>query len=128
MPNRTKDERFAEFVKRLAAAPPASSAREAFLLLQETLIEVENELTNIPYAPDHWQSDGRMYPPQEDAARDVPERDDLVRYRSKAHNTYICTNGAIEIRDEVGAVIFTKAGKDGRGVDLPSDAGLSGDE
>jgi hypothetical protein len=121
MAGSTRQERFAEFLRRLAALPAASSGEAALRLLSDALIEVENELTDIPYAPENWQTDGRMYPPREDAARMIAGRDDLIRYRSKAHNTFIRENGAIEIHDSNGAVIFSKAGADGEGIELQSD-------
>jgi hypothetical protein len=86
-----------------------------------TLNEVEDELTDIPYAPENWQTDGRMYPPREDSAREVPGIDDLIRYRNRGHNTYIRDDGAIEIRDMNGTVVFAKAGADGEGVELETD-------
>lgn len=46
MANSSKEERFAEFLRRLAAAPPASSAREALALVSETLNQVEDDLTD----------------------------------------------------------------------------------
>ena len=87
-------------------------------MLSATIREVEDALTDIPYAPENWRTDGRMYPPQEDSARDIPERVDLVRYRSRVHNTFIRTNGAIEVRDIAGNVVFTKPGSDGAGIEL----------
>ena len=55
-----------------------------------------------------------MYPLQPDSARVVPGRSDVTRFRSRAHNTLIGDNGAIEIRDLSGRPILTKAGTDGR--------------
>lgn len=118
MKSSTKEERFAEFLSRLNAAPPACTREEAFEFLGKTLIEVEDELTDIPFMPENWQMDGRMYPPHEDSARDVPGRSDLVRYRSRGHHAYIRENGAIEIRDLAGTVIISKRGSDGTGVEL----------
>lgn len=119
MSEATKEERFAEFLRRLAESEPASTAEEAFQQLARILIKIEDELTDIAYQPDRWQTDGRMYPPQEDQARDVPGRDDLIRYRSRAHNTYIRSNGAIEIRvHPAGEVVFSKLGLNKMGVDL----------
>src|SRR5690606_6750703 len=111
-------ERFQEFLKRLSAAPPAGSGSDALTLLREMLNAVEDQLSGIAYQPEQWQNDGRIYPPQEDNARDVPGRDDLVRYRSRGHSTWIRNNGAIEIRDHTGTVVFSKLGADGRGTDL----------
>lgn len=118
MATSTKDERFAVFLQRLEAVAPASSAQEAFELIGETLNEVEDELTDIPYQPGSHESDGRMYPPQEDSARDVPGRSDVVRYRSRGHSTYIRENGAFEIQDLAGNVVFRKFGCDAVGVEL----------
>lgn len=118
MAGASKEERFAEFLARLAVAAPARSAGEALRRLNEILNQVEDELSEISYAPQQWQTDGRLYPPRADAARDVPGRKDLVRYRSKAHHTYIRDNGAVEIHDAEGAIIFSKAGADGAFVDI----------
>jgi len=113
-PDPAKAERFAEFLRRLGAAPAASSFTEAFRQLGDILNAVEDELTSIPYDPANWQNDGRMYPPQPDSARIIPGRSDVTRFRSRAHNTLIGDNGAIEIRDLSGRPILTKAGTDGR--------------
>ncbi len=113
-----KDERFAEFLKRLALAPAAATASAAISLLGDTLNQVEDEMTMIPFSPENWQTDGRMYPPQLDSGREVPMRNDLIRYRSRAHNTFIRNNGAIEIQDIHGRVLFSKAGADGKEVEL----------
>lgn len=114
----TKEERIAEFLRRLEAKPSVSTAEEALELISQTLNEVEDELTDISFNPENWQTDGRLYPPQEDNARDVSGRDDLVCYRNRGHKTYIRNNGALEIRDLRGQVIATKPGSDGRGVEL----------
>jgi hypothetical protein len=114
----SKQERFEEFLRRFEQSPNASSHDEALRLLSETLNAVEDEMTDIPYQPDRWQTDGRMYPPQEDNARRLEERGDVTRYRSRGHNTYIRENGAIEIQDINGATLFEKPGADGRGVEL----------
>jgi len=112
-----KKERFEEFIRRMQSAGVVATAAEAFALLSETLTSVENELTDIPNEPANWQTDGRMYPPQEDHARDVELRSDLTRYRSRGHNTVIRDNGAIEIRDLQGQVWLCKPGHDGKGVE-----------
>ena len=116
MGDATRAERFAEFLARLGAAPAAASFDEAFRQLGDILNAVEDELTSIPSDPANWQNDGRMYPPQPDSRRAVPGRPDLARFRSKAHNTLIGANGAIEIRDLAGRAILAKSGADGRGI------------
>lgn len=58
----TKQERLAEFLRRLMAAPAASSFDEAYRQLCDILNAVEDELTSIPFDPANWQTDGRMYP------------------------------------------------------------------
>ncbi|EAQ77619.1 hypothetical protein [Blastopirellula marina] len=114
----SKEDRFQEFLRRLADSSSASSHDEAFALLSNTLNKVEDELTDILSQPDRWQSDGRMYPPREDNARDVDGRCDVIRYRHKGHNTFVRENGAIEIQDLAGSLLFKKLGSDGRGVEL----------
>ena len=114
----SKDERFDEFVRRLALAPAAESTVQALALLSSVLNEVEDELSDIPNSPQNWQTDGRMYPPQMDSARDVPGRSDLIRFRSRGHNTFVRENGAIEILDLQNSALFSKFGADGRGVEL----------
>lgn len=114
----SKTDRFQEFLRRLERAPRVTSCDQAFALLRDTLKSVEDELTDIPYRPKLWQTDGRMYPPEEDSARSVEGRSDLIRYRNKGHNTIIRDNGAIAIQDLMGSVLFEKPGVDGRGVEL----------
>lgn len=113
MPVPSKSERLAELFRRLAAAPPATNAREAKLLLDNTLNAVEDELTTIPFDPSAWATDGRLYPAQEDSRRPVPGRPDVARYRHRSHNTRIGANGSIEISDDSDQVLFRKPGADG---------------
>jgi hypothetical protein len=100
----------------MAIAPPATSAEEALDLIASTLTAVEDELTEIPADPTRWMTDGRMYPPQPDSRREVPDHLQVTRYRSRAHNTFVATNGSIEIRDLADHVLFRKAGADGKHV------------
>lgn len=95
-------------------ASPAGSESEALELIAVTLAAVEDEMTDVPADPSKWMSDGRMYPPQQDSRRDVPEYTWVTRYRSRGHNTFIAQNGAIEIRRLAGDVLFRKAGRNGR--------------
>ena len=59
-----------------------------------------------------------MYAPRLDNRRAVSGRPDLVRDRSKNHNTYYSTSGAILIVTIEGKVEFSKAGLDGREIEL----------
>lgn len=113
-----KVDRLRIILDRLASAPRAATHAEAFDQLADVIDAVEDELTHIPRDPNAWQSDGRIYPPQLDARRDVDGRPDLARYRSVGHNTYLRDNGAIEIRALDGTVVFAKPGDDGRHVGL----------
>lgn len=112
----SKHDRFEEFLRRLQQAPEASSHDEAFRLLSDTLNSVEDEFSEIPYHPEQWQTDGRLYPPEEDNARSVVGCSQMIRYRHKGHNTFIGVNGAIEIQNMAGAALFAKIGADGRGL------------
>jgi hypothetical protein len=96
---------------------PVTSGEEALAVLSTTLNEVEDELAGIPYNPERWQTDGRLYPPLPDSRRPVPGYPDVTRWRSKGHNTYIRENGAIEIATvPKGELVFQAPGRDGRGV------------
>ncbi len=117
MENPPRRDRLAELFRRLSAAPPAASHDEMYRQLFDTLNGVEDDLTDIPYDPDKWEHDDRLYPPFPDRARPVPDRPDLIRYANRAHNTFIAVNGAIEIRLREGdVVVFAKPGADGRPV------------
>jgi len=86
------------FYERLHAAPAQSTHDESFVLLCDTLNAVEDEHSGVPSNPDNFQTDGRLYPPQSDCSYAVDGFPDVTRYRSAGHNTYISTNGAIEIK------------------------------
>jgi hypothetical protein len=109
----SKEDRLQEFFRRLRATPSADSEAVALDQLGQILIEVENELTPIPFDPGYPLNDGRMYPPRNDARRSVLGRPDLARYRSRAHNTYISSTGAIRIEEVTGKCLFEKPGRDG---------------
>jgi hypothetical protein len=114
-----KQRRLSEFFRRLLASPPSNSGTEAMKLISDTLNAVEDELSGVPFHPDLWQSDGRMYPPRSDSKRSVPGHADVVRFRSRGHNVFVGRNGAIRILaaatpPESGPVLFEKLGADGR--------------
>lgn len=96
------------------AATSFASIREQ---VSDTLNKIEDDYSGVPFNPNTWLTDGRMYPPQDDAMRDVKDRPDVKRFRSRNHNTYLAQNGAIRI--EVATtqeVVLDKAGHDGRRV------------
>ena len=109
--------RLQEFFARLGRCLPFTSSEEAYDGLVSILEAVEDELTGIPNNPQNWKTDGRLYPPQRDNWFEVPGRSDITRMRTKAHNVFIGSNGAIEIRTvKTSIVVFSKSGSDGRKV------------
>jgi len=70
----SKSKRLQKFIQRLQDAPAASSADEAFDLLAKILNAVEDEFSEVPNRPELWETDSRMYPPQEDSRVKCPER------------------------------------------------------
>ena len=112
-----RSERFALFIAALKALPAASNFGEARTQLSDTLNGIEDRFSGVPFNPSTWVTDGRMYPPLEDSMRDVEDRPDVKRFRSKAHNTYIAENGAIRI-EVAGSreIVLDKPGRDGRRV------------
>lgn len=112
-----KGERLGEFYSRLESAPPVGSFLSAYELLKVTLNAVEDEFTNIPFNPNNWMDDGRLYPPQEDSIRNVPGHENVTMFRSRGHLTYIADNGAIEIQQTKSMeIVFSKHGSNGFGV------------
>ncbi|HEX7838446.1 MAG TPA: hypothetical protein VF469_13320 [Kofleriaceae bacterium] len=106
----TKVERIVEFLERMIAAPPASSASSAFDLITKTFVAVEEEMVS---------DDDPMFPPSGDFYYDIEGRDDLLLFRQAGHETIIRVNGAILIRNrKTKAVSLDKPGHDGKKVDL----------
>ncbi len=66
-----KKARIGLFYKRLQDAVPASTHDECYKLICTILNEMEDENSGIPYNPDNWETDGRLYPPQNDSVRKV---------------------------------------------------------
>jgi hypothetical protein len=111
----TKAARLAVFCRRLMEAPACAMQAEAYETGDRLMREVEDEFSGVPYAPQNWRSDGRLYWPLPDSAR--TEASGVTRYRSLGHVTTIGTNGAVEIRVLFGEVILAKPGSDGRSID-----------
>lgn len=85
-------------------------------MVTRILTTVEDELTDVQSNADAWMTDGRMYPPQADSRRKVPADERVARFRSRAHNTFVGQNGAIEIRTVDGDILLMKDGADGKHV------------
>jgi len=114
MPPKEKSERLAIFLQRLGDAAPAQDHDEAYQLLSDTLNNVEDQFSGVPANFLNWESDGRMYPPQEDRARACPELPGTTVYRSAGHHTYIGARGEIAILHiSSGKILLNKAGADG---------------
>jgi hypothetical protein len=116
-----KQERLAEFYRRLRAAKPARDFEEAWHQIRNTMDQVEDELTPIPHDPTTRGTDGRMYPPELDAEKSFSQHPSVRRFRSFKQNTLIGANGSIEIRVATenpleGHVEFSRPGADGKGV------------
>jgi hypothetical protein len=112
-----KAERLREVYRRLAAAPAAQTFAEMRGQLDDVLNAVEDQLTGIPYDPGRWESDGRLYPVQDDNVHAVQGNPRVKLLRARGSRICIGDNGAIEIQDVVSrAVEFSKPGSDGRGV------------
>jgi hypothetical protein len=116
-----KAQRLQEVYRRLAQAHAAMTFMEMRSQLEEVLNAVEDELTDIPYDPLRWATDGRLYPVQDDNLYDVEGNPRVRLLRARGSMVYIGDNGAIEILDAVSGVVeFSKPGADGRGVwELP---------
>jgi len=112
----SKQRRLDEFLRRLEGAAPVSTEEEALDILGRILIAVEDELSGISFNSTCPLNDGRMYPPKADSKRSVEGRDDVTRYRSRSHNTFISIYGAIRIEEEGGTCLIDKAGRNGRRV------------
>jgi len=119
-----RKERTTLFLHRLAAAPACSTADAALAQIGVVLNEIEDECTAIPFNPAAWESDGRLYPPQEDQRRDVEGYPAIRRYRSKQHNSWIADNGAIRIMQ--GSILcLEKPGTDGRTISMMMETTIS---
>ncbi|HYV36918.1 MAG TPA: hypothetical protein VE988_14525 [Gemmataceae bacterium] len=114
---KSKSERLAEFYRRLQAAPPCDSLDEAFAMVCNVLNAVEDELADIPFDQSKSDTDGRLYPPVRESLHSVKDHPSVKRHRHRLHYTFFGENGSVEVQDvQTRSVIFTKPGRDGRGV------------
>lgn len=112
-----KKERLFIFFERLMQEKAAQNHDQAFKLIEDVLNRTEDEFTTIPFNPEAWMYDGRIYPPQPDSEISS-SRPEIRRYRAKGHYVVMGNNGAIKIfgyKDK--AVYLDKPGQDGRKVD-----------
>jgi hypothetical protein len=105
------------FYEGLSAAPRAASMDEAYSQICNILLRVEDAHSGISKGSG-LIVDGRMYPPMSDSRRPVPKRPDLIRYRSRKHNTYLSRSGAILIVSIEGVTEFSKPGSDDKEIVL----------
>jgi hypothetical protein len=114
----TRRQRLEEFFRRVTAAPPCADAQSALSLLTQVLTEVEDEFSGAANDPREYISDGRLYPPQADAARPVPGHHGVIRYRSVGHNTFISADGAMLILEINGECLLNKPSESGKTIPL----------
>jgi hypothetical protein len=111
---KTKRERLQLIQARLETAPCASTHDEAFAMLTNIVNEVENEHSGVPYDPDAWMADGRIYPPQLDSKK-ACDVEFASRYRTKGHHVFIGDYGAIAFQNVTTQKIeFSKPGCSGQ--------------
>jgi hypothetical protein len=89
-------ERLRIFYERLAAAPPAHGAEEAFALIGRTLEEVEKEFCPLPEKnPPPQTFDGRMYLPQTDNVH--TSDDQTIWVKTRKHRIIIKSDGSFVV-------------------------------
>jgi len=110
-----RSKRFALFVREMEEAAPAASFEEARQLLEAKLNKIEDAHSGVPFRPENWRQDGRMYPPQDDAEKKTKITGIRI-FRTRGHRVWIATNGAIRITTAGTAedqIVLDKAGRDG---------------
>ncbi len=109
--------RFALFLAAMKQAAAAHDKDSARALLAETLNRIEETHSGVPYDPEKWMTDGRMYPPQDDQEQVSPISDVSLFY-SRKHCIWVGTNGAVRFErrhpPNMGLVELDKPGRDGK--------------
>jgi hypothetical protein len=89
-------DRLKVFYDRLAMAPPAGNASEAFALICRTLEQVEREFCPVPgKSPPPKTFDGRMYIPQADNLHTVDNA--AIWVKTRKHRIAIRPDGSFAI-------------------------------
>ena len=113
--NRSK--RRALFLAELEQATAAHDVASARALLAETMNLIEEAHSGVPYDPENWMTDDRMYPPQDDLEQPSPLAG-AVLFHSLGHAIWFAANGAIRIEGRRGSnkghVDLDKPGADGK--------------
>lgn len=111
----TRSQRLAEYFNRLRQQSASCTAEEALVRLSQTLMEVEDELSGIPRQeppPPPNRPDGRMYPPQADNVRHLPNGN--ITARTAGHRIEIAMDGSITIWNvRTDEIDFHQAGAGG---------------
>lgn len=109
-------QRLALFLAEMEQATAAHDVASARLLLAETINRIEEAHSGVPYDPEKWMTDGRMYPPHDDFEQPSPIAG-AVLFHSLGHAIWFAANGAIRIEGRRGSnkgrVELDKPGADG---------------
>ena len=109
----TKQQRLEEYYNRLRGQQPSTNAQRALDRLEQTLIEVEDDLSGIPRSdppPPRNTTDGRMYPPLDDSI--IRNTDGSISATTKRHDIEIGNDGSITIRNrQTGQIDFQQPGE-----------------
>jgi hypothetical protein len=111
-----RSQRFALFLAALEEAPAARDQASARALLEDIMNRIEEAHSGVPFDPEKWMTDGRMYPLLDDQERDSRIAGTSLFYSFK-HNIWLGGNGAIRIERRLppnpGLVELDKPGHNG---------------
>jgi hypothetical protein len=111
------NQRLALFLAAMEEAPAAHDRSSARALLEDMLNRIEEAHSGVPYDPEKWMTDGRMYPPRDDFEQPCPLAGATL-FHSLGHAIWFAANGAIRIEGRRGAnkgrVELDKPGADGK--------------